>query len=770
MLLSALCVAASMSAAGDTVVFKKPNEIRIQVHRAAKRPVIDGRLDDEVWQVAAPLTHFVQFEPVDSVLPPTQSLGWVTYDSRHLYVAFRAYEPDPSKRRGAMHARERGVGPEDKVSISIDTFNDSRRNYVLRVTSLGLQEDGIKTEGMGPTDNTPDFVWYSAARIDSAGWTIEAAIPFASLRWPRADTLNIGFDLVRWRGWSGALESWAPRRRGNPCDLCQKGTLLGITGIDTRPTTDILPYISASRAGAREYGSDSVLANGAWEPIAPPLRFAHNAPTATVGADLRFALTSALTVNATINPDFSQIEADDEQVRVNQRFTIFNEERRPFFLEGRDVFETVPRTEGNEVVGGALFYSRSIVNPSAGARLTGKAGSTTYAALYARDDDPGYYYFDGYEASGYLASAGSPADVLIARLRRDVLSDSYLGISLLGRRQDDAHSAVANGDFWLRRRSLVLAGEVALSDDRAPLDTARSSHLDGRSLRGVSYRSRLSFNSRRLLASLSATGVSPDFRDQLGRFSRVGLQSYAARAEYTRYPNNRLLQRWQQQLDISRSNAYGGGLVDWRVGPRVELQFRRNTSLNVSISEELVTLYGARLRTTTVGGDLRMNASQRVSVGGSVSGGEREIVDPNNPRVGNGFSANLDLTLRPLPQASAEIRAQRTGNYERVGGARVNEAKIVRVRGTYQFSRAIGARIIGEYSDQFNSLSSTQSSRRSRRYVSSVLLTWELAPASFLFVGYNDAQQEFAQPIMPEARTLRTGNLFFLKLSYLYRL
>jgi hypothetical protein len=767
--LSAWLFAASVALSGDTVLYKKPNEIRIPITRAAQAPVIDGRLDDAVWEDARPLTRFVQYEPVDSVLPPTQSVGWVTYDSKHLYVAFRAYEPDRTKLRGALHGRERSVGPEDKVSIAIDTFNDSRRNYVFRVTSLGLQEDGIKTEGQGSTDNTPDFVWYSAAQIDSEGWTMEAAIPFASLRWPRQDTLTVGFDLVRWRGWTGALESWAPRRRGNPCDLCQKGALVGLTGIDTRPTTDVLPYVSGSRAGVRRFGRDSVRVAGGWETIRPPLAFDHERATTSVGADLRFALTSSTTLNATINPDFSQIEADDEQVRVNQRFTIFNEERRPFFLEGRDVFTTLPRDDGDYVVGGPLFYSRAIVNPSAGARLTGKAGRTTFAGLYARDADPGFYVFDGYEASGFIPQLGTQADVGLARLRQDVLSDSYVGVTLMGRRLPDAHSLVGNSDFSVRHRALVFSGEAAWSDDRAPRDTARSRYLDGATLRGVSYRSRLAFSSRRLVASLTTAGVSPDFRDQLGRYSRVGLQSYAARVEYSQYPNNRIVQRTQQQLDVSRTHAFGGSLVDWIVSPRFEFQLRRNSYVNLGVNETLTTLFGAPLRATTVTGELRINATQQLSVNGALTAGEREIVDPNDPRVGDGIAGNVSVTLRPLPQASLEARAQRSNHYETWNGALVDDAKIVRLRATYQFTRSVGTRVIAEYSDQFNALAPSDA-RRMRRYNASVLLTWELAPASFLYVGYNDARQDFAEPVVAAPRVLRTGDLFFLKISYLYRL
>ncbi|MBL8980892.1 MAG: carbohydrate binding family 9 domain-containing protein, partial [Gemmatimonadetes bacterium] len=292
-------------------MYKRPEEIRIPVRRARTKPVLDGRLDDEVWKEAAPLDRFVQYEPVDAVLPPQPSIGRVAYDGEFLYVAFRAFEPKRDDIRATIHPRERGGELDDKIAMSVDTYNDNRRTYVFRVSPANLQFDGVKTEGQR-TDDTPDFVWYSAARVDSAGWTVEAAIPFASLRLPPSDSMDFGFDMVRYHGKAGVRSSWSPRRRGNPCDICQQGTLVGLTGIQLRRTVDLLPYVSGTEVGLRSFGSDSAFLGGQFRPIAPPRGFAMESPRGAVGGDLRVAITPSTTLNATFNPDFSQVESDDE--------------------------------------------------------------------------------------------------------------------------------------------------------------------------------------------------------------------------------------------------------------------------------------------------------------------------------------------------------------------------------------------------------------------------------------------------------------------------
>ncbi len=779
MLLSALALSTDSLKRGapdSVVVYKRPDEIRIPLQRADQKPVLDGRLDEAFWKKSTPLNRFVQYEPVDAVLPPHQSVGWVAYDAQNLYVAFRAYEPDRRDIRATVHPRERGGELDDKVAISVDTYNDNRRTYVFRVSPANLQFDGVKTEGQR-TDDTPDFVWYSAARVDDEGWVVEVQIPFASLRLPPRDSLDFGFDFVRYHGKAGTRSSWSPRRRGNPCDICQQGTVTGIRDVNLRRTVDLLPYISGTEVGSRLFRSDSAFVGGAFRPTQAPVGFDMQNPSGAIGGDVRVALTPSTTLNATFNPDFSQVESDDEQVRVNQRFALFFQERRPFFLESRDVFD-VSRTGdgggggggGGDGAGGQLLYTRAIVDPSAGGRLTGKVGATQYGVLYARDDQPAWFHYDGYESSGVVPSVGARGDAVVARLRHDVLSDSWIGASFLGRRAGSSHGAVAEGDFSLRRGTLVFSAEGAVSDEREPDEPSLSEVFDGDQRSGAYYTSRLAQSGRNFNWSLSAAGLSPDFRNQLGRYTRVGVESYSGRAAFDQYPNGRVVQKVSQSLSVSRTNAFGAGLLDYSISPRFEVTFRQRAAFNMSYMIERQAILGVPLHQRGVFADFRLESSRFVQFGGFLYTGDRELFDPANPRVSKGIFGNLRVTVRPVPQASLEVRGQRSNHYESWGGTLVDDAKILRLRGTYQLTRRLGARLIGEYSDQLNTLVSNPVNQRGIRYASSLLVTYELAPASFLFAGYNDLMQEYDHPVVERHQTLRTGNQFFLKMSYLFRM
>jgi hypothetical protein len=220
---------------------------------------------------------------------------------------------------------------------------------------------------------------------------------------------------------------------------------------------------------------------------------------------------------------------------------------------------------------------------------------------------------------------------------------------------------------------------------------------------------------------------------------------------------------------VSRTNVFNAGLLDYAVTPRVEVTFRQRAAVNMSYMVERQAILGVPLHQRGVFTDFRMEANRYVQVGGFFYTGDRELFDPDDPRVTKGIFASLRLTVRPAPQASVEVRGQRSNHFDGWGGAKVDDANIVRLRGTYQFTRRLGTRLITEYSNQFNTLVSNPLNTRAVRYTSSLLMTYELAPASFLYAGYNDLMQEYDQPIVERPRTLRTGSQFFLKMSYLFR-
>jgi len=302
---------AALTSAPDSSLLKSPESVRIAIPRVSERPALDGKLDDATWTNAAKLTDFVEYEPNDLVRGREKSIAYVAYDAQYLFLGFRAFESRPGQVRATVFPRERGGESDDRVTFLLDTFLDKRRAFEFKSNPFGIQTDGIKVEGL-EGDPSPDFVWYSAGRTDDQGWSVEIMIPWASLRFPHADPLAIGFNVVRVYGRAGAKDSWVARRRGNPCEICQEGVLVGITGIDKHKTIDVLPYVSGSRLGTRRFASDSALSGGQFFATRPPLGFDGGDPRGAVGGDVKFTLRSSTILNATLNPDFSQVESDDD--------------------------------------------------------------------------------------------------------------------------------------------------------------------------------------------------------------------------------------------------------------------------------------------------------------------------------------------------------------------------------------------------------------------------------------------------------------------------
>jgi hypothetical protein len=726
----------------------------------------------------------VQVEPGELVPPTRRSVAYLAYDDHYLYFAFEAFEERPGDVRATLFQRERGGETDDRVTLLIDTFNDRRRAYEFRITPYGIQWDGVKLEG-SRTDASVDFVWHSAGSMTAEGWTVEAMIPFASLRFPAGETLTFGFNVMREYGRSGERDSWFPRRRGWPCDICQQGEITGITGVARRRTVDFLPYVSARSDGSRRFADTSLMVGTTPYPAQRPLGFRISSPQQSIGGDVRLAVTPAVVLHGTINPDFSQIEADEDQIRVGQRFALSFAERRPFFLEGRDVFEAGGGGGGL----GSMFYSRAIVDPDAGARMTARDRGITLGTLYARDAAPAYWWNDGYQRSGYVARGIDRADVLVVRARRDVLADSYVGAVALGRSGGGARNGVAGVDFSLRSGAFTLSGEGALSSDRAPLliqvDTLDAevpvivpdtSHiLDGRERNGHYYRLHLSRAGRHLGIEASASGATEDFRHQLGRFSRVGISSYEAEVELTQYPNSRWFRRARQSVSARTTHRYGGGLLDYWIQPELSFELQRQSSLGAGIIAERVTLpdvvRGVDVPVDVVAFTLSAStdATRVLSASAFLLAGERELYDFTDPRAGAGYIANLRATIRPFSASAFQLSWQRSIRQESWGEETLDRATLTRVHATHQFTRAVGIRLIAEHSDQLDSQESNPFSRRGVRMGWSALLHWEFAPASLLYFGGADELREFDARLSPD-RLVRTGASVFIKASYLVRL
>jgi len=299
----------------------------VKMPKFDKPPVIDGKLDDEVWKQAKVLKDFYQVQPGDNIAPSKPTEVLLGYDSKFLYVAFHCYD-EPDKVRANIPKRD-NIFDDDYVGILFDTFNDHRKAYEFDFNPLGVQADGIWTDGQNE-DFNPDIVMESKGMLTSDGWTVEAAIPFKSLRYVAGkDKLWGAHFWRRIKRFNNELDMWMPLNRDISSWLAQEGHLSGLEGISAERTLELIPSLTLSETGKRRATlSSAQLAAGMLDPgrmVNDPIKF-------DPGLTGKYTITPNVTLDFAINPDFAQVESDQLVVTANQRFPIFFAEKRPFFL------------------------------------------------------------------------------------------------------------------------------------------------------------------------------------------------------------------------------------------------------------------------------------------------------------------------------------------------------------------------------------------------------------------------------------------------------
>ena len=344
----------------------------LPVPRAAARIAVDGRLDDAAWQQAAVLDTFFETYPADNTEPKAKTVVYLTYDEHDFYIGIHAFDPEPGKIRAPFVERDKIVGTDDNVAVFLDTRNDRRTAVELRVNPRGNQADAVYNDSSSNEDFSPDFFYDTAAQITADGWTAEMRVPLSSLRYPRQAENHWG--ILVWRNYPRdqryAIHS-SPIARGSNCWICQSRELTGLTGLPGGGHFVAAPYVTGQRLGEPRDGLGSSLED--------------QDPEFDAGLDVKWQLSASNALDLTINPDFSQVESDVGQIAVNNQFAVFFPEKRPFFLEGLDLFDTPI----------AAVYTRTITDPRWGLRDTGKLGRTSYTVLLTEDEGGGSFIIPG---------------------------------------------------------------------------------------------------------------------------------------------------------------------------------------------------------------------------------------------------------------------------------------------------------------------------------------------------------------------------------------
>lgn len=773
------------SEASEALVAEKTKPAGLR--RFEKAPVIDGLLDDEVWKSATLFKDFIQTSPGDNVAPTDKTEAMIGFDAKTLYLAFHCFEPRDKVR--ATVAKRDDVFGDDNIRVLLDTFNDQRRAYVLVFNPLGVQQDGIRTEGSG-ADFSVDIVMESKGVLTEDGFTIEVAVPFKSLRYEAGKGKIWGIHIIRQIQYmNNETDSWMPLVRGQSTLLSQTGHLTGLEGISTERTLEIIPSITLSENGQLAPSFNPV-PNDPGRILNGPIRY-------DLGVSVKYQLTPTVTLDAALNPDFAQVEADAPVVLANQRFPIFFEEKRPFFLEGKDIFNTPL----------SLLYTRTIVDPDVAAKLSGKVGRNSFGLMFASDASPG-------GLSRGFSFLSKNANSAVLRLKRDIGKENSVGLFGSTFSFANRHNQVwgLDGRFLPSSKTTIVFQVVGTNSRRffRDLDSGAAPYRTGN---GFGYNGNISRNSRHWFVQFAAGGRSRDYRTDLGFTQRTNTNSASFFWEYdSEQHQDKTFVSW----GINSSNFirydWQGRSQGWAGGARIYANFRKQGFLTAGFDNNYERVFEEEFGTrrslgrpcdalgtnpllppcTFFGQPERSSNNKIVSFGGSITPSKKLSLSlfgnlnygpldydfgngPKFPRVspaalngmdsldpgaGNGVNINASIGLQPtdewqlsLDYTKARLRRQDTGLL-------AYDDNIYSFRSTYQFTRFIFARARVDY----DSLAANVRAQ--------FLLAWTPNPGTAFYAGYNDDLNyngfgTFTGQLQPGFR--RNGRAFFIKASYLFR-
>lgn len=736
----ACCAAAAArpARAGDFTATRLPS---LRVERAAGPIAIDGDLTDAGWVNAARATGFSEARPGDQTEPSVDTEALVTYDDANLYLAFIA-EDDPSAIRSSLRARDE-IFREDFIGIILDTFGDAAMQYELFCNPIGIQGDLRATDS--GEDSNFDIVWESKGKITETGYQVEVAVPFKSLRFP-----NRPEQVWRANFWrthprdSRRQYSWAAIDRDEPCFPCQFGTLSGITGV--RPTNDVelLPSFVGFQAGALRDDED------------PASGFDNDAVDGDLSLGLRYAITSNLAGEATLNPDFSQIESDAAQIDVNTTFALFFPERRPFFQDGSNLFQTYFDA----------VYTRSMNDPSVAAKVTGQVGRTSVAYVGARDEhSPIILPFE--ERSEFLIAGKSTSNVL--RVKQTLMEDSFLGALVTDRRLEGGGSGTlfgADGSVrFLRNYRFELQGLTSRS--REPNDASltedveqetfdggeHTSAFDGERFWGNAVYASIERDARVWNFDVDYRDMSPTFRADNGFITQNDRRLVSGWTGLHFRKDLGFLEQIEPSVNMARVWNHRGLFKDEWVRPQVWMQLKGQTSCSIGYlasRERFHDLLFPGIRRLEI--EVNTDASEVISGGVTISKGRSIARRLDTPVLGRGATYSVWGEVKPVNRlvVSPEVR---WSMLDYPDGRDIFEGYIARTRINYQFTRELFMRLVLQY-DHFD-----------QAYDIEPLVSYVINPFTVFYLGSTHAYTEF-----DDAGDLtETTRQFFLKLQYLFR-
>jgi hypothetical protein len=698
------------------------------------------------------LTGFTQRIPRDGDPVSQRTETYLGYDDQNFYAIFVSFDEDPGLIRARMTPRENFRG-DDKVDLFLDTFHDERRGYVFTCNALGVQMDGRWTEGRsgGNFDSSFDALWHSSGRITDRGYVVWMEIPFKSLRFPALEEQEWGIVMIRWIPRNNESSTWpwvTTRIQGR---LNQGATLSGIENIAPGRSILLIPFgfLRSYRTLDARDPEQVVFASKSADPDA--------------GLDAKFVIKNRFALDVALNPDFSQVESDEPQITVNRRFEVFFPEKRPFFLENADFFETPIN----------LFFSRRIADPQFGLRLTGKQGPWAIGTLIADDQAPGKRVLPDDPLSGTRAKFG------VVRINRDLFREGTVGILYTDREYEGSFNRVGGLDARFKLDPNWIATLHAA--------TSSTQLLNGTRLSGPAYNASIRREGRQYTQETEYLDVSPGFRTDVGFVRRTNIRRISHETGYRFRPEGDYLISWGPSVDALGIWDHSGTRLDWEVETGMSWEFNRQTMF------EIAWIPGQeRLRPEDFDGlpESRDYSKDRwefsfssqyipeVNLQVESSFGKAINLAPvgeMSPEPATVTEAEFVLTLRPNPHLRNDntyilSRLTDTGT-----GDSIFNNHIFRSKWNWQFNREIAIRLIFQYDAVLTNTHLT-SLDTEKNFNADFLFTYLVNPWSALYIGYNSnfrnvdlIPTSFGSSLVTTDEFLNNSRQFFIKFSYLFQ-
>ena len=710
----------------------------LTVPRLTHPLTLESILAGDAGQRAATVKDFIQRDPHEGEPASQHTTAYLGYDAKYFYVGFLCLDKEPGKIRVHVLPRD-SIHDDDHVTVTIDTYDAHHRALVFSTNPLGIQSDSLFTENNG-SDDSFDTLWKSRGKLTSRGYAVLISIPFKSLRYSPEKNQTWGIILARIIPREDEYSAWPALTRSINGRLIQEAQITGIRAHSPGKNLQIDPYGYFS---SRRYLDPETN------------QFVTQKFHDRLGADAKWVFGSNMTLDATVNPDFSQVESDQPQITVNQRFEVFFPEKRPFFMENSNYFETpIP-----------VVFTRRIADPQYGLRLTGKTGRTTIAALAADDRSPGE------SVTLDDPSFGHRAYFNIVRLTRDIQRESSVGLIWSDREFLDSYNRVGGVDGrWKVSPTTGLDFQALESFSR---------DLDGNITQGKGIHVSIDHSALHWNAWGQYDVRAPDFRVDSGFIERVDIRALRGRVGYTFRPEGRLVVAWQPNLHANWILDHSNVRQDLVTNPGLWVEFSGGTRAYGNYLYKRERYDGLDFLKRQYRFGFWSRASRWFTMNMSYELGEQinySPVDGANPFLGRGDQVEFHLTVQPTDRLAVENTILQNRLLTIDDNRNVFNNNVFRSKLNYQFTSRLALRLIGQYTNVLPS-SDLSSLEYAKNLTGDVLITYLVHPGTALYVGYNNSLDNYNRDLLAQSailgRTpndlLSTGAALFVKFSYLYQ-